>query len=192
MSALTATNLDIAPTFQPAARLEAGRERAFRRVVMQFGNDLKRYAYWLSGDHATAEDLVQETLLRAWRALEQLRDPQAVKGWLFTTLRRENARRFERIQPEYSDIELDTLCADRVGSEVECDTEVVRDAIARLPRAYREPLLLQIVGGYDYHEIADMLGVTQSAVTSRLFRARQKLTELLASSYGPASAVLAG
>ncbi|MCP5141900.1 MAG: sigma-70 family RNA polymerase sigma factor [Gammaproteobacteria bacterium] len=189
MSALAQVS---ATAFSAAPIADRARTLGFDRLVRMFSSDLKRYAYWLSGDHATAEDLVQETLLRAWRALEQLRDPQAVKGWLFTTLRRENARRFERIQPEYSDIELDTLCADRVGSEVECDTEVVRDAIARLPRAYREPLLLQVVGGYDYHEIADMLGVTQSAVTSRLFRARQKLTELLASSYGPASAVLAG
>ncbi|MCB1735261.1 MAG: sigma-70 family RNA polymerase sigma factor [Gammaproteobacteria bacterium] len=186
MSALHATD------FVPAGPMPSplGREQAFNRLVMQFTSDLKRYAYWLSGDHSIADDLVQDTLLRAWRSLSQLRDPKAVKGWLLTTLRRENARRFERIQPNYSDIELDTLCADGIGAEVESDTEVMRDAIRRLPKAYREPLLLQIVGGYGYDEIADMLGVTQSAVTSRLFRARQKLCEMLASSYGHADAVL--
>lgn len=180
MSALHATD------FIPATPMPSpvGRDHAFNRLVVQFTSDLKRYAYWLSGDPSVADDLVQETLLRAWRSLTQLRDPKAVKGWLFTTLRRENARRFERIQPNYSDIELDTLCADGVGADVESDTEVMREAISRLPKDYREPLLLQIVGGYGYQEIADMLGVTQSAVTSRLFRARQKLCDMLASSYG--------
>lgn len=168
----------------------ASREHAFSCLVVQFSSDMKRYAYWLCGDRCVAEDLVQETLLRAWRSLAQLRDPKAIKAWLFTTLRRENARRFERIQPDYSDIELDTLWAEGVGAEVESDTEVMRDAICRLPRDYREPLLLQVVGGYGYQEIAEMTGVSASAVTSRLFRARQKLAEMLGTSYGAADAAL--
>ena len=64
---------------------------------------MRRYAYWLAGDKHTAEDLVQEASLRAWKSLDRLQNVKAAKGWLLTILRRENARRFERFQPKESE-----------------------------------------------------------------------------------------
>lgn len=162
------------------SQTEIRREYAFNKLVAQYSADLKRYAYWLCHDASIADDLVQETMLRAWRALEQLRDAKSAKGWLFTTLRRENARRFERYQPDFSDVELDTLNGGEIGCEAEKDTHALHQAMEQLPENYRKPLVLQIVGGYGYDEISKMLGLSQSAVTSRLFRARHKLQELFA------------
>ncbi len=87
----------------------ANNNNLFSELVDSYSKDLQRYAHWLTGDKHTAEDLVQETLLRAWKSLHRLQNPKAAKGWLFTILRRENARRFERKQLQESDIPLETL-----------------------------------------------------------------------------------
>ena len=72
------------------------KEQGFESMVHAYSKDLYRYGYWLSRDSAIAEDLVQETFLRAWRAIDSLNDAKAAKSWLFTILRRENARRSGR------------------------------------------------------------------------------------------------
>ena len=76
------------------------REQEFNQLIAVYMDDLYRYAYWLSGSSAVADDLVQDTLARAWRAMDKLQDIKAVKAWLLTILRRENARRFERQRPQ--------------------------------------------------------------------------------------------
>ena len=60
---------------------------------------------WICGNDALAKDLVQETFLRAWRALHSLKDDKAAKSWLITILRREYARTFERKVPQFTDVE---------------------------------------------------------------------------------------
>jgi RNA polymerase sigma-70 factor (ECF subfamily) len=78
-------------------------------LVHVYHKELYRFAYWLCNDPTIADDLVQETFLRAWRSLDSLLDQKAAKPWLLTILRRENARRFERKQFDYSDVDNDTL-----------------------------------------------------------------------------------
>lgn len=153
--------------------------RFFNRLLDEHSDRLFRYAYWLCKNRAMAEDLVQETFLRAWKALDSLNDVQAAQGWLFTILRRENARQYERVQPVWSDEDLGDLAATATAYDTSTEAFVLRRALATLPAEYREPLVLQVVGGYSYDEIAEHLQVSKSAVTSRLFRARQKLHELL-------------
>ena len=80
------------------------KQRQFDALVRSLSGDLFRYAYWLCGDEALANDLVQETFLRAWRALGDLRDTAAAKAWLITILRREHARLYERKTPQFSDV----------------------------------------------------------------------------------------
>lgn len=81
------------------------KQRRYDSLVRALHGDLFRYAFWLCGDKHIAEDITQETFLRAWRSLESLKDDKAAKAWLITILRRENARRFERKQFDYSDVE---------------------------------------------------------------------------------------
>lgn len=152
---------------------------SFNELVSTYGKDLQRYALWLAGDRHVAEDLVQETLLRAWKSLDRLQNPKAVKGWLLTILRRENARRFERYQPPQSGIPLEELDSKRKEYDTSTEAFVLRQALDQLPPEYRQPLLLQVVHGYSQKEIAEQLGLTSAGVGTRLFRARNKLREAL-------------
>lgn len=174
---MNALALDLCPW---SGNLETpDRTQLFERIVEIHTPALYRYAYWLSGDRETAADLAQETLLRAWRSLHRLEEPAAVRAWLFTIVRRENARRFERIQPVWSEQAPETLPATRREHDDSIEAFNLHRALAELAIEYREPLLLQILGGYNYEEIAAQLGISKSAVTSRLFRARQRLQAAL-------------
>ncbi len=150
----------------------------FTALVEAFSTDLYRYAYWIAGDKHIAEDLVQETFTRAWRSLDGLRDERAAKAWLITTLRRENARRFARKSLEVIDIDVDTLEASS-DQENSPEARALWRALANLSRDYRDPLLLQIIGGFSVVEIAQEMNLSAGAVTTRLFRARQKLRNVL-------------
>ena len=139
---------------------------------------LMRFALWLARDRSLAEDIVQEALLRAWRSREGLKDPQASRAWLLTIVRREHARLYERKRLELVSLDEDDE-HERVAhpEQPESELELLRSAILRLPLEYREPLLLQVQGGFSTAEIAVELGLSQSAVLTRLFRARNKLRE---------------
>jgi RNA polymerase sigma-70 factor (ECF subfamily) len=151
------------------------RER-YEALVDELYQDVYRYGYWLCKNGALAEDLVQETFLRAWRSLDSLQNDKAAKAWLFTILRRENARLYERYRPELVDIE-DQSIADTFESEPDqrLDRRLLHEAIASLDKDYREPLLLQVVGGFSGKEIAAILDLNNNTVMTRLFRARGKL-----------------
>ncbi len=146
-----------------------------------YSKDLYRYGLWLTKDAQVAEDLVQETFLRAWKVMDSLKDPDAVKSWLFTIYRRENARRFEKIRPVTSSI--DEVNIDQYA-QLEDDfakTEVIalRKSLKDLPEEYLEPLLLQVLGGYTCNEIGEIMGIKSGAVMTRVFRARKKLRAML-------------
>lgn len=141
--------------------------------------DLLRFAHWLARDRALAEDIVQEALLRAWRSREALKDPGAARAWLLTIVRREHARLYERKRLEL--VSLDEVVETHAGPKVtEPDGELfaLRHAIMRLPIEYREPLVLQVLGGFSTEEIARELALSSTAVLTRLFRARNKLRVL--------------
>jgi len=153
-----------------------GRQSRFDGLARAYGTDLYRYAVWICGNDALAKDLVQETFLRAWRALDSLKDKQAAKSWLITILRREYARTFERKVPQFTDVESVPLEDDaELSPDERMERVLLRQGMASLPPRYREPLLLQVVMGYSCDEIASELGISRSAVMTQLFRAREKL-----------------
>ena len=160
---------------------EAERTSKFEAIVNAYSKDLYRYGLWLTKDAQISEDLVQETFLRAWKAMDQLKDPKAVKSWLFTIYRRENARRFEKIRPDTSPI--DDINVDQFAQVDDnfAKTEVIalRKSLKELPEDYLEPLLMQVLGGYTCDEIGEMLNIKSGAVMTRLFRARKKLRAIL-------------
>ena len=163
-----------------AAAAPADSRRArFDALVASHLNDLFRYAYWLTGNRTLADDLVQETMLRAWRAIDKLEQPAAAKGWLITILRRENARRFERYQPEEAAVPVEELGSPRRDYDTSTEAFVLRQALSALAPEYRDPLLLQVIHGYSQKQIAAHLGISVAGAGTRLFRARQKLRELI-------------
>src|SRR6056297_1171311 len=159
---------------------DAERKRRFDALARQYSDDLFRFGVWLCGDHALANDLVQETFMRAWKALDSLKDAGAAKSWLITILRREFARTFERKVPPITDID-NVVVAEESEQTPEDRTErdLLRKAMLELERKYSEPLVLQAVMGLSIAEIAAQLELTESAVMTRVFRAREKLKDKL-------------
>jgi RNA polymerase sigma-70 factor (ECF subfamily) len=152
------------------------RRARFQALCQSLRPDLLRFAFWLSRDRALAEDVVQESMLRAWKAQDSLLNEGAAKPWLLTIVRREYARTFER--KRLPTVDLDELIAKEeptLAAAEEQDIADVRAAIMKLPDDYREPLVLQVLMGYSTAEIARELQLSGPAVLTRLCRARRQL-----------------
>ena len=158
----------------------ARRHARFQALCGSLRPDLFRFAFWLARDRSVAEDVVQDTLLRAWRSLDSLGEDAAARPWLLTIARREFARRFERKRFETVDIdEVPALEDPALGAEENQELMELRAAIFALEDDYREPLVLQVLMGYSTEEIAAHMGLKSGAVLTRLFRARQKLRAVI-------------
>jgi RNA polymerase sigma-70 factor (ECF subfamily) len=144
------------------------------RLLESLRPDLLRFAHWLARDRSIAEDIVQEALLRAWRSRESLQEAGSARAWLLTIVRREHARLYERKR-------LELVCLDEaidhqsLATGDDSDLHTLRAAILKLPMEYREPLIMQVLGGFSTEEIAKELSLSTTAVLTRLFRARNKL-----------------
>lgn len=155
---------------------DTDRTRRFNELANAYSADLYRYAMWTCGNDALAKDLVQETFLRAWRALDSLKDTGAAKSWLITILRREYARTFERKVPKFTDVDkVVVVDDDELKPDERTERDLLRKGILKLEPKYRDPLLLQVVFGHSCAEISGQLGISKSAVMTQLFRAREKL-----------------
>lgn len=154
------------------------KQKRYEALVNVYSADLYRFAYWICHDPDIAQDLVQETCLRAWKSLDSLLDDKSAKGWLFTILRRENARRFERKQHPLVDID-DHDVADNSDLSQYMDSELLLRKIAGLADEYKEPLLLQLIAGFSAQEIAEQLSLNKNTVLTRLFRAKNQLKTTL-------------
>lgn len=149
------------------------RRRSFDALVRELRPDLYRYAFWLSRSPQVADDVVQEALLRAWKAYGDLRDPESAKQWLVAIVRREHARLYERKRHET--VDLAKYEEEIAATADDPDLERMRRAIFQLDEAYREPLALQVLLGHTTREIAEVTGLGQATVLTRLHRARNRL-----------------
>ena len=163
------------------------------RERLDFGeylDGLYGYAMVLSRNSTEAEDLVQETCLRALRAIGRLRDDGNVKGWLFTILRNIwlNQLRQRRTAPGLVELDADENGANEPSdpgrdplTDYVCrvERERVRIAIQQLPVEFREIILLREYEELSYQEIAVLLDCPPGTVMSRLARARSRLRDLL-------------
>jgi RNA polymerase sigma-70 factor, ECF subfamily len=165
-------------TMMDCLRSKQGGAR-FQALCLALRPDLLRFAFWLCHDHALAEDVVQESMLRAWKAQDSLDDEKAAKPWLLTIVRRELARTFERKRLNTVNVEDMVALEDpALAAGDQAELAEMRAAIFKLPEEYREPLVLQALMGYSTTEIARELNLSKSAVLTRLFRARHQLRAL--------------
>jgi RNA polymerase sigma-70 factor (ECF subfamily) len=167
------------------------RRRRFEQLCEPLRADVYRFAFWLSRDRSVAQDVVQETLLRAWRSIESLAEDGKARAWLLTIARREHARLYERKRLETVDVDALAATEDPALGRGDADDDrldEVRAAIHALPVEYREPLVLQVLMGFSTDEIAAQLGLTAGAVCTRLSRARQKLRRTLLGATAPGGA----
>jgi len=136
---------------------------------------LRRYARALVGDRAAADDLVQDTLERAWAKLHLYRRGTDLRAWLFTVMHNVHVNRVRATRP--MDM-LDDEMPELAQRPAQGDGLLVRDlerAIARLPAEQRAVLLLVTLEDMSYEEVARALAIPVGTVMSRLSRAREKL-----------------
>jgi RNA polymerase sigma-70 factor (ECF subfamily) len=167
-------------------RPPAADETAFEQYVLPEIEVLLRVAHSLTHDHAEAEDLVQDTLLRAYRGIGGF-DGRHPRAWLLTILRNTHINRNRRRRPELlrdpdsgADHLASTAAADRADAIVDddLDVEIVR-ALAALDDPFRRVVELVDVDGLTYAEAAHVLGVPVGTVMSRLHRARTRIRDRL-------------
>ncbi len=166
------------------------KRQAFEREALPQLDAVYRVALRLAGDESQADDLTQETMLKAFRSWHQYRPGTNVRAWLFTILRRTFINEYRKARRAGPTVDVSEIEAYTVFEQVQ-DTdpegrffdqlvdEDVLAAINRLPDDFRETLVLSDVEGLSYAEIAQITNVPVGTVKSRLFRARQSLQKVL-------------
>ncbi len=186
-----------------------GRRDEFEEVVLPHFDALFNLALNLTRNRKDAEDLVQETYLRAYRFFDSYRPGTNIKAWLFRILRNTfiNRYRAQKVRPDEVDFSKVELAYERIVDEQFLQAnrpvspeealmngvldEEVETAMARLPEEYRSVVILALVEDLSYKEIAAALSIPLGTVMSRLHRGRKLLqTQLL--EYARKKGILAG
>ena len=174
------------PTPPPTPTPVDEKRASFEREALVHLDALYRVALRLTANPSDADDLVQETMLKAYRAWDQYEKGTNAKGWLLTILRHAFINEYRRRTRHPENVDLDTIEPFAVFGEIQdddpqgaffdkiVDDEVLK-AIDQLPETFRETLVLSDVEGMSYQEIAKILEIPVGTVKSRLFRARQAL-----------------
>lgn len=181
---MTAVSPDLPPSDEALVLAwRGGEERAATELVARHAGPLGRYLYGLGAPPGEIEDLVQETFIRAFRALAGWRGEASFRSWLFRiggNLGRDLYRRAGRrlVLPI-----ADTDLADEADPHAEAEASDIetrlRSGIARLPRMQREVFLMRAQQGLDYSEIAGALGTSPGAARVHYHHAVRRLKELL-------------
>lgn len=171
------------------ARVRRGDQAAYRALYEKHLSAVARYAARFTGNAARADELAQDVFLQVYRARERWEPRAKFTTWLYTIahnlclneVRRFDYRgRFEPLEtPDGEPVELAdarALAGDARVSSVELE-ERLRALLAELPETQRTALLLSRVQGLRYEEIGDVLGCTEQAVKSLIFRATRRLKE---------------
>jgi RNA polymerase sigma-70 factor (ECF subfamily) len=166
---------------------EAGKNAQFETEALVHLDALYGLALRLTGgDAARSEDLVQEAVLKAYRAWDDFKLGTNCRAWLMTILRNTFINEFRSQQRRPSAVEFEEVADRSVFAEVADDDPVggfferiidreVIAAIDDLPEEFRVPVVLSDLEGLSYQEISEILGIPVGTVKSRLFRARKRL-----------------
>ena len=168
------------------------RNEDFEAQALPLLDPLYNFARWLSGDADEARDLVQETFAKALKGLASFREGTNFRAWMFTILRntfltsRTGLERRNTSQPDEEGFEDSMITAENPELTLirRADTELVQQAIARLPATFREVLLLADIEEMRYQEVADILGIPIGTVMSRLSRARRQIRQQIVEALG--------
>ena len=157
------------------------RRDQFREHLLAAIPKLRAFALSLASHADYADDLVQETLMKAWNHQDSFQAGTNIKAWLFTILRNEYFSQLRKRRREVEDADGDY--AGNVmtpgGQESQLDMADLRIALAQLPDDQREAVVLVGASGFSYQEVAEICHVPVGTVKSRVNRARNKLASLL-------------
>lgn len=153
----------------------SGDHDAFGQLYRRFGRAVQG-VLMARLPHDTAEDLVQDVFLNAYRRLRDLREPAAFGGWVCTMARRLATDHYRRHQP--TETLVDSVAAPD-KPDVVAEARRIVEIIHTLPEAYRETLILRLVEGHSGQEIADLTGLSAGSVRVNLHRGFRLLRERL-------------
>lgn len=142
---------------------------------------LRAFALSLTRNRATADDMMQDTVLKAWTNMDKFQPGTNMRAWLFTILRNNFYTSRRKLNREVADV--DNAFSDRLSVKPDHDGHLqMRDfkvAFSKLPDEQREALILVGANGFSYQDAGEMCGVATGTIKSRVNRARAKLSELL-------------
>ncbi len=157
------------------------KEKLYNQIYNKYHKDMFRYAMSLSKSKSEAEDIVQESLLRAWSAIDKLNDINSSKSWLLTIVKREFLRKidFKKRKREEELTEAEYSISSNFDMDKYAELNETIQTIMLLEEDYREILLLQSIYGYKVKEISELLEINENTISTRVFRARKQLKELM-------------
>ncbi|MGF7150918.1 RNA polymerase sigma-70 factor (ECF subfamily) [Sphingomonas zeicaulis] len=165
----------VAPEPVPLSDAEFKEELA--RVIPH----LRAFGRSVSGSRDLADDLVQETLMKAWAARHRFQAGTNMRAWTFIILRNLylSQMRRARFKGEWDDLTADRLLAAPAGQDKHVELGDIQRALMHLPEAQREALILVGAGGFAYEEAAEICGVAVGTIKSRVARGRAALEALM-------------
>jgi len=163
----------------PVLARRLGNDRAFERLYRKHAGDVYRYALVVLRNQADAEDVTQTTFMNAYRAFEKGERPQKPQNWLIAIAHNVCRQRFRQAQRRPAEVGYEEELAESVVEEDALTAEDIRRALGHLAFNQRAALVMRELEGRSYQEIAEILGVSVSAVETLLFRARRALREQL-------------
>lgn len=165
-------------TLTRAAR--RGSEAAFSTIFERFQTPLVNYIYRLVGDWETANDLAQDTFLKAYNALPRTDESLQISPWLYriaTNTALDSLRRRKRITWVPFKLDLEPEAPHSDPSIRQAESDAIQTALAQVPTDQRTCLVLNMYQGLSYKEIAEVLGISTNLVAVRIFRGREKFIE---------------
>jgi RNA polymerase sigma-70 factor (ECF subfamily) len=186
------TDVDDAAREGAARERDGERDASFEREALPWLDDVYRFALSLSRDPSDAEDIVQETFLRAYRSWHTFQPGSDARRWLFTICRNVflRSRERQRHEVDIDDADAESMASARVHQDMIRDgtdrllaqidlAPALNDALQRLEEPFRTAVVLVDVEDQSYEAAAEILGVPIGTVRSRLFRGRRQLQQML-------------
>jgi RNA polymerase sigma-70 factor (ECF subfamily) len=160
---------------------DPARDRAFKAQLVDLAPQLRAFARSLAGDPASADDLAQDAMVKAWGARASFEMGTNMKAWTFMILRNqfysEKRRSWRQSQLDQEAAERTLVAIDDPAAPLALDE--LRMGLAMLPGEQREALVLVGAGGFSYEEAAGICGCAVGTVKSRVSRGRQALADIL-------------
>ncbi|MPT47648.1 MAG: sigma-70 family RNA polymerase sigma factor [Sphingobium sp.] len=153
----------------------------FKRELTAVIPHLRAFGRSLSGSRDVADDLVQETMLKAWAARSRFQAGTNMRAWTFIILRNHflSQMRRSRFRGEWDELVADRLLSAPAGQDKQIELGDLQRALLQLPQSQREALILVGAGGFAYEEAAEICGVAVGTIKSRVARGRTALEQMM-------------
>ncbi len=162
-------------------RCQEGSREAYRRLVERWQGRLWRHALRLTGRDDAAWDVVQETWMAVTKSIDRLADPGTFRRWIYTIATRKAAdwQRRRGRDEQAVDMPAEQLPDSAAPAKSRSAIALLREALNHLPGERQAILCLRYIEGFEVHELAEILGVAEGTMKSRLFHARKHLREIM-------------